>query len=339
MTLVSVIVVNFNRVNLLRNCLRSLGEQGQIGVEWIVVDNGSRDGSAEMVEAEFPAVKLIRSATNLGFCGGNNLGIGAATGKYIALLNNDAVAEAGWLDGLVAEMERDERVGMVASKILVAGRERVIDKVGHGIYWDGQNRGRGSGERDEGQFDGEREILWPDGCAALYRKAMLDEIGGFDEDFFAYADDAELGMRGRLAGWRARYAPEAVVHHLRGATMGKWNPERIRLIERNRVWLAFLHFPWWLLVFNPLFFGLRLVAGALAGAAGEGEAGQVRGIRAKIELGLTLLKADVEAVGGLGRLWAKRRRWRKKRVLSDMDVFRLLWRYQMSLAELSRKLA
>lgn len=339
MTLVSVVVVNFNRVNLLRKCLLSLRMQDMAGAEVIVVENGSNDGSAEMVETEFPEVKLVLCAQNLGFCGGNNAGFAVASGEFVALLNNDGIAEPGWLTGLVAEMAGDAGVGMVASKILVAGRDGVIDKVGHGIYWDGQNRGLGSGEVDRGQFDSEREILWPDGCAALYRKKMLDEIGGFDEDFFAYADDAELGLRGRLAGWRARYAPEAVVHHQRGATMGKWNPRRIRLIERNRVWLAFLHFPWWLLVMNPVFYLLRLVAGALASAAGEGEAGQVKGIQAKIELGLTLLKADLEALAGLGKMWPKRQAWRKKRMLNDREVFQLLKRHRMTLSELSRKLA
>ncbi len=336
---VSIIVVNFNRVNLLRECLRSLAGQSWTNVSWIVVDNGSSDGSAEMVEAEFPHTKLIRSITNLGFCAGNNLGIAAAESPYIALLNNDAIAEPHWIEALVMEMESDAQVGMVASKIMVAGRAGVIDKVGHGIYWDGQNRGRGSGDADYGQFDTERDILWPDGCAALYRKAMLDEIGGFDEDFFAYADDAELGLRGRSAGWKARFAPLAVVHHLRGATMGKWSPERIRLIERNRVWLAVKHFPLWLLVLNPVFFLMRLVAGALAGAKGEGEAGQVQGIRAKIELVATLLRADLEAIGGLGKMWAKRRAWRKKRKLSDREVVALLRQHQMRLSELSKKLA
>ncbi len=86
---------------------------------------------------------------------------------------------------------------MAASKILVHEDPRRIDKAGHLIYPDGQNRGRGSGELDEGQYDRVEEILWPDGCAAMYRRAMLDEIGGFDEDFFAYADDAELGLAGQ----------------------------------------------------------------------------------------------------------------------------------------------
>jgi len=101
---------------------------------------------------------------------------------------------------------------MAASKILVWESRETIDKAGHLIYPDGQNRGRGAGELDRGQYGQVEETAWPDGCAAMYRKEMLDRIGGFDEDFFAYADDAELGLRGRLAGWRCLYMPDAVVY-------------------------------------------------------------------------------------------------------------------------------
>ncbi len=126
-------------------------------------------------------------------------------------------------------------IGMAASKVLVWEDPTRIDKVGHLIFPDGQNRGRGSGALDRGQFDREEEVLWPDGCAAMYRKEMLDEIGGFDEDFFAYGDDAELGLRARIAGWKCIYAPGAVVRHHRGSTLGKGSARRLALIERNRV--------------------------------------------------------------------------------------------------------
>lgn len=335
----SVIVVNFNRVSLLRDCLQSLARQEGVSCEWIVVDNGSSDGSAEMVEQEFPDAILIRNRENLGFCAANNQGIQAARAEFVALLNNDAVAEPQWLYELLEETRFSPMVGMVASKILVAGRPGVIDKVGHGIYWDGQNRGRGSGQVDCGQFDTQREILWPDGCAALYRKSMLDEIGAFDEDFFAYADDADLGMRARCAGWRARYAPWAVVHHHRGATMGKLNPKRIALIERNRVWLAVKHFPLWLLLLNPFFYGLRVLSGVVAGLTGKGEAGQARGIRAKMELGLALLAADWAALRGLPSMWRKRRAWRTRRRLSDKEVVALMRQHLLTLDELSKNVA
>jgi len=234
--LISVVVVNWNRRDLLRACLASLQAQQGVAFETIVVDNGSSDGSPAVAE-EFGAT-VIRNAENRGFCAANNQGIAAARGEFVALLNNDAEADPGWLAALVRACSKAPGIGMAASKVLVWEDPGRIDKVGHLIFPDGQNRGRGAGAIDHGQFDREEEVLWPDGCAALYRKSMLDAIGGFDEDFFAYGDDAELGLRARIAGWRCVYAPDAVVRHHRGSTMGKGSAARLELIERNRVLLA-----------------------------------------------------------------------------------------------------
>ena len=141
-------------------------------------------------------------------------------GEWIALLNNDAEAQPDWLRTMYDAVSDRSEYGMVACKILVYEDHRKIDKAGHLIYLDGQNRGRGSGQIDHGQFDRCRGRAWPDGCAAMYRASMLRTIGGFDEDLFAYGDDAELGMRARIAGWKCLYVPKAVVFHRRGSTLG-----------------------------------------------------------------------------------------------------------------------
>ncbi len=210
-----MVVVTWNRRDLLRSCLQSLTRQQlKQPFEVVVVDNGSDDGSPEMALREFasqPAfrLKLIRNPDNRGFCAANNQGFAASKSEFVALLNNDAEAEPDWLHGLAGAFESGSEIGMAASKILVYEDPRRIDKAGHLIYPDGQNRGRGSGEIDAGQYDRVEEVLWPDGCAAMYRREMLDQIGGFDEDFFAYADDAELGLRARIAGWKCLYIPTA----------------------------------------------------------------------------------------------------------------------------------
>ncbi len=334
-----MIVVNFNRRELLWACLQSLAQQQGVRFEVIVVDNGSSDGSAEMVENQFAAdgrfsLQVIRNRENRGFCGANNQGIGIASGQFVALLNNDAEAEPGWLEELWKALARRDDMGMAASKILVYEDPRRIDKVGHLIYPDGQNRGRGSGEIDRGQFDKLEEVLWPDGCAALYRKSMLDEIGGFDEDLFAYGDDAELGMRARVAGWGCLYVPTAVVRHHRGATLGVLSSRRLELIERNRVLLAVRHFPVSLLWLNFGYFLLRLGAGAWAAIHGKGEVGKFPGASGKGRAALAVMRGNLEALTMIPQTLQKRRALRHLRKLNNRQIRRLLFHYRISLKEL-----
>ena len=337
--LISVIIVNWNRRDLLQACLRSLAGQEETRFEIILVDNGSTDGSLDMAETELSSVpvsaRFVRNAENRGFCAANNQGIAIARGEFIALLNNDAEAEPGWLAALLGALQMDPRIGMAASKILVYEDARRIDKAAHLIYPDGQNRGRGSGALDLGQFERLEEALWPDGCAAMYRKVMLDDIGGFDEDFFAYGDDAELGLRARIAGWRCIYTPKAVVRHHRGSTLGKHSGRRLELIERNRVLLAVKLFPWSLLWLNPLFFAVRLAAGAAAAGRGAGDTAHFPGVRGKMAMAASLVRGDWQAVRMLPRMLRKRRDLAGRRKLSPPEVRRLILAHRLGLGEVA----
>ena len=332
---VSVIVVNWNRRELLRACLESLLKQTEPEFEIIVVDNGSGDGSVEMLEREFRQVRLIRNRENRGFCAANNQGIEASKGEFIALLNNDAEAESGWLAALRSSLESRPEFGMAASKIVVWENPAVIDKAGHLIYPDGQNRGRGSGEQDRGQYDHLEETLWPDGCAAMYRREMLTQIGGFDEDLFAYADVAELGLRARIAGWRCVYVPSAVVRHHRGATLGLGSARRLRLIERNRVLLAAKLFPWSLLWLNVPYYLARLASGAWAALQGRGEASLYPGVAGKLSIAASLVRGDLDALFLLPRMLRKRREMRRMQKLSNAETKRLILGSRISLRALS----
>jgi GT2 family glycosyltransferase len=305
-----------------------------VDFETIVVDNGSTDGSAELAETEFGA-RVIRNADNRGYCAANNQGIAVARGEFIALLNNDAEAEPGWLTALVRACSKREDIGMAASKVLVWEDPRRIDKAGHLIFPDGQNRGRGTGALDCGQFDREEEVLWPDGCAALYRKQMLDGIGGFDEDFFAYGDDAELGLRARIAGWRCLYTPEAVVRHHRGATLGRDSAWRLELIERNRLLLAMKLFPWSLLWLNPVFFVARLAAGLAAAGRGMGDTAHFPGWRGKWTMACALLRGDLAALRLGPRMLRKRAAIRHISRLTPAQLRGLLWAHRLPLRDVA----
>ena len=336
---VAVVIVSWNRRDLLLACLRSLTQPQDVPFEVILVDNGSEDGSAEAAlelarNAGFP-LRVIRNRENRGFCAANNQGIAAAEAEFIALLNNDAEAEPRFLYWLRAAFEAGAGVGMAAAKILVWEDPRIIDKAGHLIWLDGQNRGRGSGQVDAGQFDQIEEVLWPDGCACMYRKSMLDQIGGFDEDLFAYGDDADLGLRARIAGWRCIYTPQAAVRHHRGSTLGVASTRRLTLIERNRVLLAAKLFPGTLLWRNGIYFLARIVAGARAAMRNRGEMGRFLTWKDKIRAVLAVLAGDLQAIPMLPRTLRKRREINRIRKLSPSQVALLLRRNSISLKELS----
>jgi GT2 family glycosyltransferase len=179
------------------------------------------------------------------------------------------------------------------------------------------------------------ETAWPDGCAAMYKKQMLEAVGAFDEDFFAYADDAELGLRARLAGWRCMYIPTAVVYHHLGATLGRFSENRLVLIERNRVWLAAKLFPWRMLVLTPFYFALRVAAGAWGAAVGKGEAARFAGRHSVWRLIQCLIRANLAAASGLPRMLAKRREVARIRRLSSVEIRALVRRFRIPLRDLA----
>jgi len=337
--LVSVIVVNWNGAPYLDACLKSVASQTYPQVELLVVDNGSTDGSADTVRrwSEKPNVRIFLLKSNTGFTGGNNLAFRHARGEWLALLNNDAVAEPDWLARLVARGNPTAGIGMLGGKILLAGAPGVIDKAGPLIWPDGQNRGRGTGETDHGQYDREEEILWPDGCAALYHRELITQTGGFDDAFFAYGDDADLGLRARLLGWRAWYVPQAVVHHHHSASAGAFSPLKIRLVERNRLLLALKDFPLGLLVQNP-YWTLRRYLWLTWGAVSRtGTSGRFVREHSRFRLLAVLVRAYAGVLRLMPHVLRERRRVQRNRCLSDQEVAALLRRFRIDARELTRK--
>ena len=329
--LVSVIVVNRNRAGLLRECLASLYRQTYTPIEILVVDNGSWDDSRAVVESfSDERIQLFALDRNLGFAGGNNIAIREAKGELVALLNNDAVADEHWIERLVEVMRSSgPRMGMCASKILFFQTD-IIDKVGHLMYLDGQNRGRGTGQKDTGQYECLEETLFPDGCAVLYRKCMLEEVGDFDERFFAYGDDADLGIRARWMGWKCLYVPDALVYHRHSSTAGRFSAQKIYWVERNRFWLAVKNFPLPLLIISPLFTLNRWLWNLFAALLRRGAAGNFRQKASLAELFRALGRAYNDGFGRLTEMLQARRRIRQTRQIRDIDFYRLLFRFRIS---------
>jgi GT2 family glycosyltransferase len=336
--LVSIVVVNWNGEEFLPECLQSLERQTWPNKEFILVDNGSTDNSVKLLRlwsSDRDDARVIWLDENTGFTRANNLAFKIARGEWVALFNNDAVAEGDWLSNLIKRGNRDRRIGMIGSKILLADRPGVIDKAGHLIYRDGQNRGRGTMEPDHCQYDQDAEILWPDACAALYHRDLLWETGGFDEKFFAYADDADLGMRARLLRWRAWLAPDAVVYHRHSATAGAYSPFKVMLVERNRMLLALKNFPLPILLQTPWWTLYRYFWHTYAAITRTGSAGQFAHAHGGWRLIVNLAWSYASAARLFPYALRSRRVIQKNRRLTTREIAELLCRYQISARELA----
>lgn len=251
--LLSVIVVNWNLIDDLRACLRSLHAQTERELDVIVVDNGSTDGSADMVAAEFPEFRLLRETENLGFAEGCNRGVKASVGPWVAMLNNDAVAESDWAAALVAAAAAvPPECGMLQSLLLYQAPPHAINSAGIEL-----TRSGGGRPRQEGQprtAAGEAcEIFCPTAGAAAYRRSMLDTIrlsgGYFDRTHFMYYEDTDLGWRARLAGYSAQYVPDSVVYHRRhGSSERRGRAWRETIVSTNRLRTQLKNASWGLIL-------------------------------------------------------------------------------------------
>lgn len=232
--LVSVIIPNWNGKRFLKGCLDSLSSSSYSKVEAIIVDNGSKDGSVEFLEQNYPGVRLVKFEQNTGFSVAVNAGIRNSSGEFIALLNNDTVVDANWIDEMVKAMSEHPEIGSTGCKMLAYDDHSLLDGAGDGYRRGGLPGRIGHRERDFGQFDKLRYILGPCGGAALYRRSMLDDIGLFDDDYFAYLEDVDIGLRAQSAGYKCLYVPTAIMYHLGCGTTGSgYHPMVVRLSAQN----------------------------------------------------------------------------------------------------------
>ncbi len=236
--MVSLVIVNYLRPQILFSCLRSLDAQTHSRFELIIVDNGSENGAAEEIRnfignvSKVESVRFTSLSDNKGFAGGCQAGLALSSGNYVALLNNDTEPDPSWLERLIATMDANANVGICASRLMVYGSD-AIDSAGDGFSTALKGFKIAEGQKTDNGNTEDRFVFGACAGAALYRREMLDEIGFLDEDFFLIHEDTDLNFRAQLAGWKVLYVPTAVVHHKVRSSIGAMSPTAVYYSLRN----------------------------------------------------------------------------------------------------------
>lgn len=240
---IGLIIVNYNSGELLGRCLAAVRAQERAADRVVVVDNASSDDSLAAVETQYPGVEVLRLAANTGFAAANNRGLERCVDcQWVALLNPDAFPEPGWLAALARAAAEHPDAGSFASRLLMDDDQGRLDGIGDayhvsGLVW---RIGHGRPAPDEGE---RREVFAACAAAAMYRRDGLRRIGGFDESYFCYNEDVDVGFRLRLQGLACWYVPDAVVRHVGSATTGRHSDFSLFHGHRNLVWTWFKNMP------------------------------------------------------------------------------------------------
>jgi len=291
---VAVLIVNWNGGPLLRQCLQSLAGQRRQPDHVFVVDNASTDDSLVLAERELAGVELIRLTTNTGFARANNIGARAARRfDALALLNPDAFPEPEWLEALVAAAEREPTVAAFASQMLLHSAPDYLDGAGDSYHVSGRAWRNGHRALRISWPAADADVFAACAAAALYRREAFEEAGGFDEEYFSYFEDVDLGFRLRLLGHRCLYVHSAVVRHMSSAIGGYRSDFAVYHGERNAVWTFFKNMPTPLLfLYLPQHVVMNVAALLYYPWRGQG---------------LVVLKAKLDALRGLPSMFAKRK--------------------------------
>jgi GT2 family glycosyltransferase len=308
---IAVVVVNWNAGDLLCRCLESLTEQTLPAWKVIVVDNASTDSSLLDAERRFHEVEIIRATSNLGFAAANNLAIRSIQGaRWVALLNPDAFPEPDWLEQLMRAATEYSNYSFFACRILSAQDPAIIDAAGDAYHISGLVWKIGHRRSAMDLYTEPAEVFSPCAAAALYRRDALEQVGGFDEDFFCYVEDIDLGFRLRLAGHRCLYVPKAVAQHVGSASSGVDSDFTLFHGQRNMVWTFVKNMPGALFfIYMPLHIALNVIWIMKS----------LRRGRSRI-----VMRAKWSALAGLGKMWRKRRFVQSARKISANDLRGLL---------------
>jgi len=314
---------------VLEACLRALESQTVNEFEVVVIDNSGTGRAQASCPDVSPRVRVIANQRNVGFGAAVNQAFRASTAPYLATLNDDAVADPRWLEMLLADAEGHPRTGMFASEVRLAGTGK-LDSAGMLIAADGSSKQRSPTALVDA------ETLLPSGSAALYRRAMLDEIGLFDESFFLYCEDTDLGLRAQWAGWGCRYVPGAVVEHRYSYSAGRASPLKAYYVERNRLYTIVKNFPARMLWAAPFASVARYFWHAAALVSGHGQAAEFRksGNSAAL-LPFLVIRAHIATLFRLPGLLAARRRIQATRRISSTDFRALLEQHSITVRQVA----
>ena len=247
---VSVVIPNFNGIAFLDSVLASLEGQTLSNFEVILVDNGSTDGSCSFVTANYPWVHLIELSENFGFCGAVNAGIRAAKAPYVLLLNNDTEVKEDFVEEMLAAIRRHKNAFSCGARMVQYHDRDRLDDVGNYYCALGWSFARGRG-KDIHAYETEDKIFSACAGAAIYRKKIIEKIGYFDEEHFAYLEDTDIGYRARIYGYENWYAPKAIVYHVGSGTSGsRYNQFKIRYSSRNNIYLIYKNMPLLQIILN-----------------------------------------------------------------------------------------
>lgn len=247
---VSVVIPNFNGIAFLDSVLASLEGQTLNNFEVILVDNGSTDGSCSFVTANYPWVHLIELSENFGFCGAVNAGIRAAKAPYVLLLNNDTEVKEDFVEEMLAAIRRHKNAFSCGARMVQYHDRDRLDDVGNYYCALGWSFARGRG-KDIHAYETEDKIFSACAGAAIYRKKIIEKIGYFDEEHFAYLEDTDIGYRARIYGYENWYAPKAIVYHVGSGTSGsRYNQFKTRYSSRNNIYLIYKNMPLLQIILN-----------------------------------------------------------------------------------------
>ena len=289
---ISIVIVTWNGRRFLEPCLAAVAAQQGVSFETVLVDNASTDGSVEFVRERFPSVRIVQLAQNRGFAGGNNAGASYGSGRFLAFLNNDTIPDRGWLAALRGGIDEHARFTLAASRIVYMHDPAIVDSAGDGmLLWGGAFKRLHGGSVEDALES--REVFGVCGAAFLISRGVFDELGGFDEDFFASHEDVDLSYRARLRGYRSRYVADAVVRHHGSATLGRISGSSVYHGQRNLEWVYVKN--------TPLSLMIRTLGGHvlynMAAAAHFARVGQIG----------AFVRGKIAALAGLPRMLRKRR--------------------------------